>query len=189
MGDTVTFKRFPWSRVLRSVQDQKVDAGLCGTRSDERESYSFYPEEPLLIYDATLFVRSESDWQSADPAAMSGLSFAMVKGYSFGGIESDLEAAGMIRVEAANREALWKLLLVGRVDTVLDSVLPMVADTTRMGKRGEIRPVYPSMAETPGYLFFSRAPANEALAREFSEALKAFKKTPEYTRLAEKYGL
>ena len=189
MGDTVEYLRFPWSRVLRSVEEQKVDAGLCGTRSEERSVYSHYPNEPLLIYDATLFTRADSELQTSAIEVLKGRSFGIVKGYSFGDIEQELESEGMIRLEAASRESLWNQLLIGRIDTALDSILPMVADTIRMGKRGEIRPLYPSLAETPGYLFFSQKPGNDALAKKFSQVLKEFKRTPEYLELKARYGL
>lgn len=189
MGGTAEFVRYPWSRVLRSVEEQKVDAGLCGTRTEEREAYSHYPDEPLLNYDATLFVRVDSGLDSSDTAALDGLSFGLVKGYSYAGADDALEDAGMIRVEATSRESLWEMLARGRVDTVLDSVLPMVADTRRMGLDEELRPLRPSLAETPGYLFFSREAGHDELARRFSEALKAFKDTPEYQEIKTRYGL
>ena len=189
MGGTVEFVRYPWSRVLRSVEEGKVDAGLCGTRTEERETYSHYPHEPLLDYDATLFARADSELDSSDAAAREGLSFGLVKGYSYAGVDDALEEAGMIRVEATSRESLWEMLARGRVDTVLDSVLPMVADTRRMGLDGEIRALQPSLAETPGYLFFSRKAGHDELAREFSEALEAFKTTPDYMEIRERYGL
>ncbi|MGQ7846408.1 substrate-binding periplasmic protein [Granulosicoccus sp. 3-233] len=189
MGDTVEYRRFPWSRVLRSVEEQKVDAGLCGTRSEERAAYSHYPSEHLLIYDATLFVRADSDLQTSASDRLVGRSFGIVTGYSFGDIEQDLEKEGMIRLEATSRESLWNQLLIGRIDTALDSILPMVDDTTRMGRRDEIRALQPSLAETPGYLFFSRKPGNDVLAQDFSRALKTFKSRPEYLELKSRYGL
>ena len=60
MGHEVEFVRVPWVRVLLSVEQKRVDAGLCGTKNAERAAYSHYPEEPLTSFDATLFVRSDS---------------------------------------------------------------------------------------------------------------------------------
>jgi polar amino acid transport system substrate-binding protein len=189
MGAEVEFARMPWTRVLKSVETQRVDAGLCGTKTDERSVYSHYPDEPLLNYDATLFVRADSALTTSDPEALAGKSFGLVKGYSYAGIDDGLEAGGMTRVEATGRESLIKLLTLGRVDTVLDAILPVFADARRLGVEGQVRPLLPSLAETPGYLFFSRKPGHDALASRFSAALMAFKATPEYLEIKALYGL
>lgn len=189
MADEAEFVRYPWARVLQSVELRKVDAGLCGTRTDERAAYSHYPDEALLNYDATLFVRADSGLQSSAMTGLRGKSFALVKGYNFGEVDADLEAGGMIRIETPGRESLMKLLLLGRVDTVLDSRLPFPADARQQGVTDRVRALSPSLAETPGYLFFSRKPGHDALARRFSVALSAFKETPDYRAIKARYGL
>lgn len=189
LGDDVEFVRYPWVRVLQSVELMKVDAGLCGTRTEERASYSYYPDEPLLNYDATLFVRANSPIRSPEIAGLKGKSFGLIKGYNFGGVDDDLEAGGMIRIETTGRENLLKMLEIGRVDTVLDSLLPLTADARTMGISKEIRALKPSLAVTPGYLFFSHKPGHKALAERFSDVLKAFKATAEYREIKERYGL
>ena len=95
----------------------------------------------------------------------------------------------MIRVETTNRESLLKLLTLGRVDTVLDSILPTLAAARSMSVTDQIRSILPSLDETPGYLFFSKKPGHDALARRFSEALKEFKTTPDYSAIRDRYGL
>ena len=87
MGDEVEFQRYPWVRVLKSVEEKKVDAGLCGTKTEERAAYSYYPDEPLLYYDATLFVRVDSPLTSSDFSELRGQSFGMIKGYTFAGVD------------------------------------------------------------------------------------------------------
>ncbi|MEJ1996453.1 MAG: transporter substrate-binding domain-containing protein [Limibacillus sp.] len=189
MGDQVEFQRYPWVRVLKSVEEKKVDAGLCGTKTDERAAYSHYPQEPLLYYDATLFVRVDSPLTTSDFSELQGKSFGMIKGYTFAGVDDDLEAAGAIRIETNNRDNLLNLLTLGRIDSVLDSSLPLLADARRMDLAETIRPLLPTLDETPGYLFFSRKPGHSDLAIRFSEALRAFKKTPEYQGIQKRYGL
>jgi polar amino acid transport system substrate-binding protein len=189
MDAEVEFVRVPWIRVLQSVERRRVDAGLCGTKSDERLAYSHFPDEPLLNYDATLFVRADSPLQSSDLAGLDGLTVGMVKGYSYGGVDGDLEAAGMVRMETNNRESLLNLLVLGRVDAVLDSLLPTFFDARRLGMEADIRAVLPSLAQTPGYLFFSKKLGHDDLAARFSGALEDFKTTPEYRQIEERYGL
>ncbi|QAX28397.1 substrate-binding periplasmic protein [Leisingera sp. NJS204] len=166
-----------------------MDAGLCGTRTEEREDFNHYPDEPLLNYDATLFVRMDSSLTTSDRSPLSGKSFALVKGYSYGGIDNELEADGMSRVEATGRESMIKLLTLGRVETVLDTTLPFLADARRLGVEDQVRPLLPSLAETPGYLFFSRKPGHETLADRFSKALTEFKTTPKFLAIKQRYGL
>lgn len=189
MGAEPEFVRYPWARVVQSVEQRKVDAGLCGTRTDERAAYSHYPDEPLLNYDATLFVRTDSPLQGSAMPGLEGKSFALITGYNFGGVDDDLEAGGMVRIETPSRESLLKLLAIDRVDTVLDSTLPLLFDARRLGVADQFRALRPSLAETPGYLFFSRKLGHDALTARFSAALIDFKRTREYLEIKERYGL
>ena len=188
MGAEVEFVPVPWVRVLLSVETQKVDAGLCGTKTDERAAFSYYPDEPLLSFDATLFVRADSQLQSSDVDELKGRTFGLIKGYNYGDLDQKLESQGMIRLEALNRESLLDMLVAGRIDTVLDSIMPTVSDAQKLGINDQIRPLLPSLTETPGYLFFSQRPGHDALAQRFSDALKAFKETEEYTAILQRYG-
>ena len=188
MDAEVEFARYPWIRVLQSVERQKVDAGLCGTKTDERAVYSFYPDEPLLNFDATLFVATDSSLQSSELAGLGGKTFGMLKGYAYAGVDEKLENSGMTRVEANTRESLLKLLVLGRVDAILDSVLPTVFEARQLGFADQVRPLLPSLAETPGYLMFSQKPGHDELARRFSAALRDYKTTPEYAEIQQRYG-
>jgi polar amino acid transport system substrate-binding protein len=188
MGAEVEFVRVPWVRVLLSVQRQTVDAGLCGTENSERSAYSHYPEEPLLSYDATLFVLTDSPLQNSDIKGLKGRTFGLIKGYTYGDVDKALEDQGMVRREVNDREALFQLLIRGRLDAVLDSVLPTFADARKLGVHAQIRPLFPSLSETPAYLFFSRKPGHDELAKRFSDALKEFKGTDAYDSIRERYG-
>jgi ABC-type amino acid transport substrate-binding protein len=188
MGAGVEWVRMPWARALQAVERKTVDAGLCGTLTEERSAYSIYPDEPLLSFDATLFVRPDSRFQTSDAARVTGQSFGMIKGYNFGDVDKALESRGMIRIEALNRSRLLKMLSIGRVDMILDSILPTFAESRELGYGGQIRALLPSLSETPGYLFFSRKPDHAGLAKRFSSALVRFKSTPAYDAIREKYG-
>ncbi|MEM7223754.1 MAG: transporter substrate-binding domain-containing protein [Pseudomonadota bacterium] len=189
MGDEVEFLRRSWVRVLRDVERKVVDAGLCGTKNQERAAYSHYPEEPLTTYDATLFVSADSSLVSSDIDDLDGRRFGLVKGYNYGELDKDMEEKGMIRIEAPDRETLFKLLIKGRLDVMLDSVMPTLADARKLGYQTKIRPLFPSLSESPGYLFFSQKPGHDELAKKFSEALKEFKQTEEYATIKARYGL
>jgi polar amino acid transport system substrate-binding protein len=189
MGAEVEFVRVPWVRVLLSVERQTVDAGLCGTKNDERAAYSHYPEESLLSYDATLFVHADSPLESSDVSGLKGKTFGSVKGYTYGDIDKTLEAQGLVRLEANSREALFKLLIRGRLDMMLDSILPTISDARKLGVETQIRPLEPSLSETPAYLFFSQKPGHDELAKRFSAALKEFKETDAYSTIEQRYGL
>jgi polar amino acid transport system substrate-binding protein len=188
MGHEVEFVRVPWVRVLLSVEQKRVDAGLCGTKNAERAAYSHYPEEPLTSFDATLFVRTDSPIQSPDVEGLDGLTFGLIKGYNYGELDKDFERQGLIRLEARDRKALFQMLVKGRIDMMLDSILPTFADARKFGVHTQIRPLFPSLSESPGYLFFSQKPGHDELANKFSAALREFKQTEEYSTIKERYG-
>lgn len=188
MGFEPRFERSPWVRVLRGIERQTVDAALCATKTEERAAFSHYPKEELLFFDTTLIVRSDSPFEELEAAIQPGKRFGIIKGYSFGGADDFLEDAGMNRIAVRDRDALLKLLIRGRVDAVLDSSLPILYDAERLGLEGQIRALYPPLASTPTFLMFSQIPGHAELAERFSEALKAFKLTPEYAEIRAKYG-
>jgi len=189
MGYDVEYVPVPWTRVLRMVEEQQVDAGLCATRTEERTAYAIFPDEALLSYDATLFVLDGSPLDAAEPDILQGRSFAMVSGYSYAGVDLWLEEIGMIRQEAASRESLVQILLAGRVDAVLDSRLPIFADAETLGVADRIRALEPTLSETPGYLMFSRRGGDDSLSSAFSDALAAFKQTAEFAEISARYRM
>ncbi|MEM1427952.1 MAG: transporter substrate-binding domain-containing protein [Pseudomonadota bacterium] len=189
MGYEVEFQRAPWTRVLKSVEDQSVHGGLCATMTPERDAYAIFHDEPLLHFDTTLFVLESSPLTSSDPAALTGMSFATVKGYSFGGMETQLVEAGMERRDANSRDSLIRVLLAGRVDAILDSTLPILVDADRLGVMDQVRPLRPTLSQTPSYVMFSEMTGNDVLAAEFSDALKAFKETAAYREIQLKYNM
>ncbi len=188
MGFEPRFERYPWVRILLLLKRQDIEAALCATRTEEREAFSHYPKEELLFFDTTLIVRSDSAFEDLESAIQAGQRFGIIKGYSFGGADDFLEDAGMTRVEVPNRDALLKLLMRGRVDAVLDSSLPILYDAQRLDLEGEFRALYPPLATTPTYLMFSQAPGNAELTQRFSDALQAYKLTPDYAAIRKKYG-
>lgn len=189
MGLEVIYRPAPWTRVIREVEEGDVDAALCATETIERLDFAIFPDEPLLSYDATLFVVEASDLRSSALSDLFGRSFGVVSGYSFGGAGRILEAAGMIRQEVTSRESLVRVLLAGRVDTVLDSRLPLMADVRRLEAHGEVRALEPSLSESPAYLMFSKTDEAAALAQRFSAALVAFKQTPAFAEIVQRYGM
>lgn len=78
MGHDVVFEPAPWTRVIRMLEDDLVDAALCATETVERLAFAQFPDEPLLSFDATLFVRADSPLQSSSLGGLFGLSFGVV---------------------------------------------------------------------------------------------------------------
>lgn len=188
MGAKAEYVSVPWSRVLLYVENQKVDAALCGTSGHNRDTYSHYPDEALLYYDATLFVANGSDIEDLQPATLSGKTFGTIIGYSYQGAGDELERLGMTRQDTYDREGLIRQLLAGKVDAVLDSVEPMQRVSARLNVSDQIRSITPKLRYAPAYLFFSKKPGNEDFAAAFSNALKDFKETPEYWDIQDRFG-
>ena len=187
MGAKAEYVPVPWSRVLLYVESQRVDAALCGTFSDERDAFSHFPKEEVLYYDATLFVREDSDFQAFDITQLSGRTFGTIIGYSYQGGAKELEANGLIRKDTYDRLGLVRQLLNGQVDAVLDSLEPMQRMVDKIGAGGQVRALDPKVSFAPAYLFFSKKPGNDALAKDFTAALRAFKETPAFGEIQAKY--
>lgn len=189
MGVEVNFIPAPWVRVIKMVEEQTADAALCATETEERRAYAVFPDEALLSYDATLFVLEGSPLTSSDASTLTEGSFGLVSGYSFAGLDLELEERGLVRLETTSRESLVRVLLAGRVDMVLDSRLPIFADAETYGAAGQIRALEPTLSETPGYLMFSAKDGAGDFAQAFSDELAKFKKTPEFAEIAARYNM
>lgn len=189
MGVEVEFVGAPWVRVIKMVEDKTADAALCATETEERRAYAVFPAEHLLSYDATLFVLDGSPLATTDPTTLTDGSFALVGGYSFAGVDQELEERGLVRLETTSRESLVRVLLAGRVDMVLDSRLPIFADAEAFGVADQIRALEPTLSETPAYLMFSAKEGANDVARAFSDALAQFKTTPEFAEIAMRYRM
>ena len=153
------------------IRTQKADAALCGLKTDERAAFSYFPDQALLHYDATLFVDDRSTLLSSTPSALAGKRYGVIMGYAYDDVDRMLQAAGLVRTEALDRSSLLTQLITGKVDMILDSRLPTRAEARRLAIEGQIRPLEPSLSRGPAFLSFSKKPGHKDLASRFSDAL------------------
>ena len=179
----------PWNRLLLEVRVGSIDGVLCGTRNADREVYAHFHNEPLLSYDASLFVLKSHPVNDTRELSRSGLTVGHIRGYSYGGEEKKLWNAGASPIFFSGHKGLVHNLAKGSIDAVIDSVLPFFFYAQKEGINHLFKNLTPPLAETPAYILFSRKTMTNDQVQRFSDGLASFKRTDAYQGIIEEYGL
>lgn len=191
MGYRTTVRLLPWKRVLQEAKLQQGDAIVDISFEEQRLAWLHYPEEPLSQSSEVIFfpLNKPVDYQNTE--SLNGLRIGTQAGYAYGDIF--LTATNFTRVPMMGENTMVKqlhLMMAGRLDAV---VLNQVVGRHLLMKQGLQDQVgHSSKAVTDNnhnFLAFTHRPGHEKLAYQFSLALQAFKKTPEYRSLLSRYGL
>jgi polar amino acid transport system substrate-binding protein len=194
LGIRAEYELMPWDRTMSEVRIGSVD-GAIGATSLEADGLIL--SEPLG-YDADcFFVPTGSDWRYKGPESLKGVLLGAISGYTHdeGPIDAYIAAHSGPKdavTTASGDEASAKnvrLLLLGRIDVLLDSEAVVKTEASRVGRSAMVQQVG-CLKALPLYIAFSPAykPASamvDALRMEVEELRKS-------GRLAEilgRYGL
>jgi polar amino acid transport system substrate-binding protein len=91
--------------------------------------------------------------------------------------------------EANDSDGLVKKVLAGRNELGAENLAVITASGKKMGVIGDIRFLEKPIHSQKLYDVFSKVRALEKSGSKFSETLREFKKTEEYRKILEKYGM
>lgn len=187
MAMRMEFEELPWQRALLRVQEQRADAILGIFQNADRQSYLYFPDEPLLETSYAVFSNQSKPVNYNGISDLSGLNVAVTRGYFYSQEFSD--ATAIKKVEVTGVEQSLGMLALGRVDVVIDNRAVGLYFSNKMGINSKIyvseKPLTPP---NPHYIAFSMKAENKKLCEEFSLSLARFRKTDAYTELLKKYG-
>lgn len=187
VGRTVKFVPRPWVRVLHEVKTKKVDAGLCGSRTDDRLTWAHFVDESIFDYGVTLFLAKNSNLYKNQSTDFSGKIIGILRGYSYVGAKKFVTEKGASLHAFNTRKAIILNMVRGRIDGAVDDVFPFMPIVNQLGHSDKVI-AYQTVSENAAYLFLSMKPAYEDLAAQLSQVLIKFKKNPEYKKLLNRYG-
>ncbi|ALP41510.1 substrate-binding periplasmic protein [Aeromonas schubertii] len=191
MGYGVEVRQLPWKRVLLEARQAKGDAVVDIFYEKERESWVYYPSEPLSRSGEVLFSRRDAYIDYQGPASLAGKRIGVQADYAYG--HEFLSATGFERVPMTGEKNVPKQLQLLRERRLDGVVLNQWVGAYWLGQLelgGEITHSPRTITtDNRNFLGFTHKPGHDRLAVRFSEELVRFKKTAEYRRLLARYGL
>ena len=186
---TVKYEEYPWPRMQHYLRIGQVDMVPIYLKTPDRTKYAAFPDTPSF-YESYYFYALTNTPKVFDGnlQSIAGLSIGEVRGYSYGVKYDNFNLLN--RFQVAGEGQLLRMLLKNRVDLIIANQAVVDDHVKKMKVEHEIDRLSPMIAKTPAYFAFSKAvTGNEALASEFSDALKQFVKTQKYQDILHKYQI
>lgn len=186
LGMTPDFKIMPWTRGLRSVKAGIVDALPAALKNEERETFLFYPSEPIHIQKNVVMVKKGAGMNINSLSDLKGKAVGVVRGFSYGA-EFD-SITGLDKTVCKDQQELVRILAAGRIDAAMGSEMPLMYNARQIGLQDSVETGY-IIVEYPAYTVFSRklGENGRSLAQKFDETLKAIKAEGMDRRLMDQY--
>ncbi len=187
-GYKLAYKRVPWKRLQKGLQDGSLDMAILYLRTEEREKDVFYTDESYIIEESYLFVGKDHALSAAqDLKELSDYDFLFVRGYSHG---QAFDAASFLRkTEVKDELELIKRIASDRPFIGVGSRPAIVYHAGQVGLEDEIKFLEPALYRGENFMAISRQrEGGEEIAADFSKAFAEFSKTPEYAEILERYG-
>ncbi len=183
MGYDVEVRFMPWERCLMAVKMGLADVVVSASKTNDREKYFLYPDEPLSYSLNVLFYRRGLNLRNWDD--LEKLRLAYVDSYYYGGLFDNLP---VVKVNVRTSVQGFLMLKNGRVDLVIEDYRVGKYRIRKMGMREgvEIFPL-PVSDFDPLYAAFSKKRVPKSVVEEFSRRLKEFKESEEYQDLLREY--
>lgn len=176
MGVKVTLAAVPWKRALADT-----DAGIAGTggiyqNSDRLKKYDFsdpYYEERLAIY-----VMAGKEFKFENLADLTGKSFSVLKGWSYGDEFDNAVKAGKIKSDdgATDDQTNFKKLTIGRCDAVISVVESGTASIQALKLEGKVVSLPKLLVTNKVYLAFGKTANKTKVLADFNKAIAAMQK-------------
>nr|MBF0223432.1 transporter substrate-binding domain-containing protein [Desulfobulbaceae bacterium] len=190
LGIKIHWIGVPWKRALLMVEHGKADGITYIGKTPEREVWAIFNDDNIISSAKISFIVTK---ENASKIIFNGniseflkdRTLLVVRGFAFG--DDKIDKA--IKYESNSIETMVKMLLKQRYDVGILNWNDFSGAFKGKPEYQQLVQLSPPAIELNNYIAFSKAKKNEYLAKRFGEALKAFKKTPDYTMLLEKYGI
>lgn len=190
MKQPIDIEFYPWTRSLNMLVNGQADALFTIKRTPEREQTMLYPRETVLAQDYVFFVRKDSTLRfSGEFASVAGATIGLVRNTSYGARFDEALAKGRFaRVEYANDyEHIFRMLLAGRVDTVICSRLVGLSFLRQLNGVDKVMVSGPPSETAYSYLVFTRARDMSKIADAYDQTMAAMRKDGSLARIVAAY--
>ncbi|WP_202980230.1 substrate-binding periplasmic protein [Marinobacter fonticola] len=203
LGWRVIFRRYPWKRAMRALEEAEVDAVTYMAYSYERSQFAvFLPDNLLHISDTLLYIRTsraeEIQYQPPLDRMVRQWRTAVPNGYYMSDSISGLLAEGApIERPTVTQSQLFDMLLSDRYDAVFGAAIARNrAGSGIEGLHHQVQPLKGArFAGKQMYIAFARPDALTAYEEDsrkaavFAQAYRRFREEPAYGLLAERFDI
>lgn len=191
LGLVVEHTGYPWNRAQALVQAGEQDA-ICTIATPERLEYAVAVQEPMVSAPRRIFVhknnamlaklqkvRSLEELQTLNPSVISYQGNGWAK--------SNLRH---FKVDnARNFESAVKMLLANRGDAMVDNALTMQYALQQAKGNDDVVMLGADLDEANFQLLVGKKSTHVGMLPAFDTALRQFKRSPDYAKMLQKYGV
>lgn len=172
-GFAVELQHYPAKRVLKFLQDGTVDGCIYLYRTQEREEFLYYPNLPLVISRAFVFVLKGSEFPFKHMEDLYGKRMGVLRGWAIYNpeLEQEIVSDRIIKEEVQQFEHGLKMLALGRIDCFLGTEQSTWYTATRLGIHEDIVPLEQVINEIRAFTVLSKAAVTPDVAEEFIQAM------------------
>jgi polar amino acid transport system substrate-binding protein len=193
-GYTVDYQVSPWERSLYDVRKGNADC-VVGAFTEDAPDFIF-PKESWGKIESTFYVKKGTTWKYEGIKSLMSAKVGTIGGYAYSEefdayvvTNSNSPRVQVIKGNNALENNINKLLS-GRIDTLIESHLVMMAKLKDMGKSSDIMAAGLLAPADDMYIACSPAKANsKELVQWFSDGLTKLRDSGELQKLLNKYGL
>jgi polar amino acid transport system substrate-binding protein len=187
----VVFKSVPWKRAVNMLKYGAADAITFFGKNPEREKFTYYFDGNITSITENAFVvlknREKEIKYSGAIKEFESYRIGTLRGYLYG---PAFDSATYLKKHIVDKmDQLLNLLIAQRIDLGIVYKDGIKYTYQQTGFLDNVTFLQPPASYVPNYLGFSKARKHQQLAKKFSEAMEAFKKTVIYQKILKKYGL
>ncbi|MBG0776120.1 MAG: transporter substrate-binding domain-containing protein [Desulfovibrionaceae bacterium] len=178
-----SLESFPWHRALDMLLEGRTDALFSANWTRRRAVLAHYPAEPLVKSPWVVWTRADAHIAYKEISDLAPLRVGVVNGYSYTSeLWVFLQQHGNYEA-VADDETNFRKLAMGRVDAVVAELHNGRHLLAQLGLTG-IEPREDAPIKTDGlYILFAKNRVPEAFVRRFSEELRRFRASSDYSAL------
>jgi polar amino acid transport system substrate-binding protein len=194
---TVEYSIVPWTRAIKEARNGKFN-GVVGASNNDAPGFIF-PRTPQIVVVNAFYVKNDSTWQYSDIDSLKNISIGIVADYKYSQrIDAYLKnnANDTRRVQAARGthplQSNIKKLLLGRIDTVLESrdVMKNYLSEHDLHHQITFAGALPPTPNEEVFIAFSPAlPDSKHYATILADEMKQLKKSGDLKKIFERYGI
>jgi len=193
MNCKTEFIRLPWARALRMLAVGQVDILTGAYKTAEREEFAIYSAVPH--YSPNVLFTKKNNSQRWDIHTLSDLAKTTFKlgaqiDVNYGGSYETLLTVPEFRNNLhfnSSRQALWKMLHLGRIDGVIADKTTGRLELKNLGWSDDIVPSSVVVSQQPAYTIFSKVSVSEAFVSKYDRFLKEMKDNGEISAIESYY--
>ena len=165
--------KMPWARALESLKFGHIDLISGAFNTDERQSFAHFSSinehSPNILF---LRTGEEEKWQLTSLADITKHSFKLGVqidvSYSseFESLKKQVEFAKQLH-PVSNRESLWKMLSLGRIDGVIADKVTGLIELKKLKLSDNIGPSSLIISNEPAFFAFSKKTVSREFVNQF----------------------